>query len=103
MVTEFTRRQHIVPGSSRALGWDTPSPGSSAGTELDSTSVGQTGFTGTSLWIDPARDLVIVLLTNRVHPTRSNPRIGPLRIAVANRVAGLLESSPVNASARSRR
>jgi serine-type D-Ala-D-Ala carboxypeptidase len=87
---EFTRRQGVVPGSSRALGWDTPSPGSSAGTRLAPASFGHTGFTGTSLWIDPTRDLVIVLLTNRVHPTRNNPRVGPLRIAVAEAVVARL-------------
>lgn len=89
---EFTRRQNVVPGSSRALGWDTPAPGSSAGHWLDSTSFGHTGFTGTSLWIDPTRELVIVLLANRVHPTRNNPNIGPLRVAVADRVVELLEA-----------
>jgi len=90
---EFVRRQNLVPGSSRALGWDTPSPNGSAGTRLDSTSFGHTGFTGTSIWIDPTRDLVIVLLTNRVHPTRNNPRVGPLRIAVADTVVALLEAA----------
>ena len=88
---DFVTRQNLVPGSSRALGWDTPSQGSSAGTRLDPKSYGHTGFTGTSLWIDPTRELVIVLLTNRVHPTRNNPRVGPLRIAVADRVVQLLE------------
>jgi CubicO group peptidase (beta-lactamase class C family) len=88
---EFVRRQDVVPGSSRALGWDTPSPNSSAGTRLGEGSFGHTGFTGTSIWIDPSRELVIVLLSNRVHPIRNNPRIGPLRIAVANAVVDLLE------------
>jgi CubicO group peptidase (beta-lactamase class C family) len=87
---EFVRRQDIVPGSSRALGWDTPSPGSSAGTLLGPGSWGHTGFTGTSMWTDPGRDLVIVLLTNRVNPTRNNPAIFPLRIAVADAVVRLL-------------
>jgi CubicO group peptidase (beta-lactamase class C family) len=91
---EFTRRQNLVLGSSRALGWDTPSSGSSAGTRLDPSSFGHTGFTGTSIWIDPTRELVIVLLTNRVHPTRNNPRVGPLRVAIANRVVELLERGP---------
>jgi serine-type D-Ala-D-Ala carboxypeptidase len=91
VVQEFTRRQNVVAGSSRALGWDTPSPNSSAGTRLSEGSFGHTGFTGTSMWIDPSRELVIVLLTNRVHPIRNNPRIGPLRIAVANGVVTLLE------------
>lgn len=91
---EFTRRQSLVPGSSRALGWDTPSPGNSAGTLLGPASFGHTGFTGTSIWIDPSRELVIVLLTNRVHPTRNNTRIGPLRIAVADLVVRLLGGMP---------
>ena len=87
---EFVRRQDVVPGSSRALGWDTPSPGSSAGTLLGPGSYGHTGFTGTSMWTDPRRGLVIVLLTNRVNPTRNNPAIFPLRITVADAVVRLL-------------
>jgi len=83
---EFTRRQNLVPGSPRALGWDTPAPGSSAGSFLPATSIGHTGFTGTSLWIDPEHQLVIVLLSNRVHPTRDNPRWAPMRAAIADRV-----------------
>jgi CubicO group peptidase (beta-lactamase class C family) len=91
LVREFTRRQEVVPGSSRALGWDTPTGTNSAGTLLSSSSFGHTGFTGTSLWVDPSRQLVLVLLTNRVHPTRENNRTGPLRRAVADRVIGVLE------------
>jgi CubicO group peptidase (beta-lactamase class C family) len=87
---EFTRRQDLVPGSSRALGWDTPSPNSSAGARLSSESFGHTGFTGTSIWMDPTRDLVVVLLSNRVHPTRDNPRLGPLRPMVANRAVDII-------------
>ena len=64
-----------VPGSSRALGWDTMLPTSSCGTRLSPTAIGRTGFTGTSLWIDWERDLYVVLLTNRVHPTRENDAI----------------------------
>ena len=75
---EFIRRT-AIPGSSRALGWDTMLPTSSCGTLLSSTAIGHTGFTGTSLWIDWERDLYIVLLTNRVHPTRDNERIRALR------------------------
>lgn len=87
VVEAFVRRQHIPACcSSRALGWDTPSEGSSAGSLLDSTSTGHTGFTGTSIWIDPTRELVIVLLTNRVHPTRENNRLGPVRRGVADRI-----------------
>lgn len=68
-----------VAGSSRALGWDTMLPTSSCGTRLSSTAIGHTGFTGTSLWIDWERDLYIVLLTNRVHPTRQNEQLREIR------------------------
>ncbi len=90
---EFTRRQDLVVGSSRALGWDTPSENSSAGTRLSPASFGHTGFTGTSIWLDPARRLVIVLLTNRVNPTRNNNQHVPLRRAVADLVADLVDAS----------
>ncbi|HEU4828544.1 MAG TPA: serine hydrolase domain-containing protein [Gemmatimonadales bacterium] len=87
IVRRFTRRQDLPRGSSRALGWDTPSERSSAGTLLSNRSFGHTGFTGTSIWLDPERDLVIVLLSNRVHPTRENGQWGPVRRNVADRVA----------------
>jgi CubicO group peptidase (beta-lactamase class C family) len=86
LVREFTSRQQLVPGSSRALGWDTPAEQSSAGHLLSKESFGHTGFTGTSLWIDPKRRLAIVLLSNRVNPTRNNPRWTPVRAAVADLV-----------------
>jgi len=82
-VAEFTRVQQ--PGfSSRALGWDTPSENSSAGTRLSARAFGHTGFTGTSIWIDPERDLFIILLTNRVYPTRENNLIRDARRQVAD-------------------
>jgi CubicO group peptidase (beta-lactamase class C family) len=68
-----------VPDSSRALGWDTMLPTSSCGTRLSPTAIGHTGFTGTSLWIDWERDLYVVFLTNRVHPTRANEQHAALR------------------------
>jgi CubicO group peptidase (beta-lactamase class C family) len=86
VLREFTRRQNLVPGSSHGLGWDTPSPGSSAGSLLSPRSFGHTGFTGTSLWIDPEHRVAIVLLSNRVHPTRDNPRWAPVRAAIADLV-----------------
>jgi len=61
-----------VPDSSRALGWDTMRPTSSCGTLMSLTAIGHTGFTGTSLWIDHEKDVYVVLLMNRVHPTRTN-------------------------------
>ena len=93
VLAEFTRRQRLVPGSSRALGWDTPSEGSSAGNRLSEHAFGHTGFTGTSIWIDPDRCLAIVLLSNRVHPTRENNRWGPVRAQVADRVVVTLDAS----------
>lgn len=86
----FTRKAGI-PDSDRALGWDTKSAeGSSAGTLLSPRSFGHTGFTGTSIWIDPERRLYVILLTNRVHPTRENDLIREARPAVADAVVRAL-------------
>ena len=90
LMVEFTRRQEVPPGSSRALGWDTPSENSSAGTKLGPRAFGHTGFTGTSIWIDPDRDLFIILLSNRVNPTRANTRILQVRRRVADLVVDAL-------------
>jgi len=79
-LVQFTTHGH-VPGSSRALGWDTMLPTSSCGTRMSSLAFGHTGFTGTSLWIDPMRDLYAVLLTNRVYPSRTNEAIKQVRPA----------------------
>ncbi len=80
-----------VPASSRALGWDTMRPTSSCGTRLSPSAIGHTGFTGTSLWIDWERDLYIVLLTNRVFPSRDNIRIRTIRPAFHDAVVEALE------------
>lgn len=69
LMRQFATRSS-VPGSSRALGWDTMLPTSSCGSLMSQAAIGHTGFTGTSLWIDPVLDLYVVLLSNRVHPTR---------------------------------
>ena len=79
LVRQFTTRQQTVSNSSWALGWDTPSSPSSSGTLLSPESFGHLGYTGTSLWIDPVKDLQVVLLSNRVHPTRRNERIRAFR------------------------
>ncbi len=79
LAAHFTARQHTVPNSSWALGWDTPSASSSSGTLFSPESFGHLGYTGTSLWIDPVRELAVVLLSNRVHPTRRNERIRAFR------------------------
>ncbi len=80
LLAEFWQRQDMVKGSSWALGFDTPSAGySSAGDYLSEKSVGHLGFTGTSFWIDPTRELVMVLLTNRVLGGRKNNKIKDYR------------------------
>ena len=87
-------RKSSVPGSSRALGWDTMLPTSSCGTRLSRAAFGHTGFTGTSLWIDPVRDLYVALLTNRVHPARpadAHDLLRRLRPAVHDAVVEALE------------
>lgn len=81
--------------SSRALGWDTPSKNSSAGNYFSARSFGHTGFTGTSLWIDPDRDLFVILLTNRVDPTRDNNKHVPLRRAVADAAQMAITDAPL--------
>ncbi|MDE2981816.1 MAG: serine hydrolase [Gemmatimonadota bacterium] len=91
-VDRFTRRQSEA--STRALGWDTPSPRSSAGDYFSARSFGHTGYTGTSLWIDPTQELAVVLLTNRVNPTRENSRHVPLRRGVHDRVARAILDTP---------
>jgi CubicO group peptidase (beta-lactamase class C family) len=82
-------------GSSRALGWDTPSGQSSAGRFFSPRSFGHTGFTGTSLWVDPERSLFVILLANRVHYGSDNQRHVPLRRAVADAVQQAIVDAPL--------
>jgi CubicO group peptidase (beta-lactamase class C family) len=77
-----------VPASSRALGWDTMRPTSSCGRYMSTEAFGHTGFTGTSVWIDPVRDRYVVFLTNRVHPTRANEGFARVRPALHDAVMG---------------
>jgi serine-type D-Ala-D-Ala carboxypeptidase len=77
----FTRRQDLPSGSSRALGWDTPCQPSQSGKYFSSRSYGHLGYTGTSLWIDPDRQLSVTLLTNRTWPDRGSQSIKQLRPA----------------------
>jgi CubicO group peptidase (beta-lactamase class C family) len=81
-----------VPNSSRALAWDTMLPTSSCGTKLSATAIGHTGFTGTSLWIDAAKDLYVVTLTNRVHPSRHGEGIQEVRRALHDAIVTGLEA-----------
>ena len=80
MVRLFWEKQRMPQGTTRALGFDTPSEKeSSAGRFFSSKSVGHLGFTGTSFWLDLEKDLLVVLLTNRIHPTRANEKIKSFR------------------------
>jgi len=83
----FLTRQQIIEGSTWALGFDTPTEKeSSSGKYLSPKSVGHLGFTGTSFWIDPEKKTAIVLLTNRVHPSRENNKIKKFRPYFHDRV-----------------
>jgi CubicO group peptidase (beta-lactamase class C family) len=82
VVRDFTRRQTTMSESSWVLGWDTPSTPSSSGQYFSSQSFGHLGYTGTSIWIDPVRELEVVLLSNRVHPSRKNEGIRVFRPAI---------------------
>ena len=77
----FSRRESVPKGTSRALGWDTPSAPSQSGKCFSSRSFGHLGYTGTSLWIDPDRQLSITLLTNRTWPDCQNQAIKQVRPA----------------------
>ena len=88
-IAQFTAVQD--PGlSPRALGWETPSGRNSAGTRMSARAFGHTGFTGTSLWMDPEAGVFVILLSNRVNPSRQNTRIGLVRTALADAVMAAL-------------
>jgi beta-glucosidase-like glycosyl hydrolase/CubicO group peptidase (beta-lactamase class C family) len=92
-VEEFLARR--APGQ-RYLGWDFRSPrGSSSGTMFSATSFGHTGFTGTSIWVDPERKLFVIFLTNRVHPTRASRKIYAVRPALHDAVIRAMEPGVV--------
>jgi CubicO group peptidase (beta-lactamase class C family) len=87
----FMQRQLLPPQTTRALGWDTPGEDSFPGELASPTAIIHTGFTGTSIYIDPKRDAFIVLLTNRVHPTRQNLLINQARPAIHTAILSILD------------
>ena len=89
----FTTRQV----ADRALGWQKPDGNNSAGHLMSERAFGHTGFTGTSIWIDPERDVFVILLSNRVNPTRANTKIGRVRVALADAVMSTMARSPLPA------
>jgi CubicO group peptidase (beta-lactamase class C family) len=90
-VERFTLRQAFPPGTSRALGWDTPSRPSQSGRYFSPGSFGHLGYAGTSLWIDPERRLSVTLLTNRTWPDRKSQLIKPVRPAFHDAILEALE------------
>ena len=86
-VTLFATRQTEPAGTTRALGWDTPSESSSSGKFFSADSIGHLGYAGTSLWIDPNLQLAAVLLTNRTWPDRQSKRIQAVRPAFHDALA----------------
>lgn len=86
----FTQIQSSPPGTSRALGWDTPSAPSQSGRYFSRRSFGHLGYTGTSLWIDPERQLSVTLLTNRTWPDRGSQAIKSVRPAFHDAVVEAL-------------
>jgi CubicO group peptidase (beta-lactamase class C family) len=94
IIREFWSRDPTVPESTWCLGWDSPSPvGSSAGTRFSPHTVGHLGFTGTSAWLDLERDRHVILLSNRVHPSRENEAIREFRPLIHDRIVEALERS----------
>jgi serine-type D-Ala-D-Ala carboxypeptidase len=91
IVREFWSRDKAVTGSTWALGWDSPSAEySSSGRHFSPAAIGHLGFTGTSIWIEPEREIVVSLLTNRVHPRRDNQAIRELRPRIHDLVMQVL-------------
>jgi CubicO group peptidase (beta-lactamase class C family)/beta-glucosidase-like glycosyl hydrolase len=98
-IAQFTTPQQLSSGT-RTLGWAVPTAGGSSGHYFSAHSFGHTGFTGTSIWIDPDRDLFVVLLTNRVHPTRENTQIQKVRPALHDAIVQALGLATMAAPAQ---
>jgi CubicO group peptidase (beta-lactamase class C family) len=88
-ITAFTTRQV----EDRALGWQKPTGTNSAGRLMSDAAFGHTGFTGTSIWMDPQHDVFVILLSNRVNPTRNNQKIGRVRTQLADAVLSVVRGT----------
>ncbi|MGH7710597.1 MAG: serine hydrolase domain-containing protein [Gemmatimonadaceae bacterium] len=97
-IEQFTRARNLQI-SHRALGWETANGANSGGHFMSPSAFGHTGFTGTSIWIDPGNDAFVILLSNRVNPTRENRRITSVRTALADSVMTFLGRPQVAPSA----
>ncbi len=98
-IEQFTAKQSLS-GGTRALGWTVPTEGSSSGRYFSARSYGHLGFTGTSIWIDPEKELFVILLTNRVYPTRENEKIQQVRPALHDAVLEALGLVPERQAGR---
>jgi CubicO group peptidase (beta-lactamase class C family) len=92
-IARWTGRQNLM--SSRALGWDAPAPGASSGQYFSPRSFGHTGYTGTSMWIDPERSLFVVLLMNRVNSRGISEGHLSIRRAVSDAVQEAILDAPL--------
>jgi len=101
-VAQFTTPQQLS-GGTRTLGWAVPTEGGSSGHYFSAHSFGHTGFTGTSIWIDPDGQIFVVLLTNRVNPTRENTKIQQVRPALHDAVMQALGLATAAATKSSQR
>src|SRR6185369_17184300 len=89
----FTQRESTPTGTSRALGWDTPSTPSQSGKYFSPRSFGHLGYTGTSLWVDPEKQVSITLLTNRTWPDCANQKIKQVRPQIHDALMEALEGA----------
>jgi CubicO group peptidase (beta-lactamase class C family) len=92
-IARWTSRQSAT--SSRALGWDAPAPGASSGQYFSPRSFGHTGYTGTSIWVDPERSLFVVLLMNRINSRGASEEHLPIRRAVSDAVQAAILDAPL--------
>ncbi len=99
VIEQFTAPESLA-GGTRALGWTVPTEGSASGRYFSARSYGHTGFTGTSIWIDPEKELFVVLLTNRIYPTRENEKIQKVRPALHDSVVEALGLVPERQAVR---
>jgi CubicO group peptidase (beta-lactamase class C family) len=95
LIEQFTTKQSLG-GGTRALGWTVPTEDSSSGHYFSAHAFGHTGFTGTSIWIDPDKQLFVILLTNRVNLTRDNDKIQQVRPALHDAIVEALGLIPAN-------
>jgi CubicO group peptidase (beta-lactamase class C family) len=98
-IEQFTTPQPLAHNT-RALGWVVPTEPSASGKYFSPRSFGHSGYTGTSIWCDPEKEVFVVLLTNRTHPTRTNEKIQKVRPAIHDAVMEALGFAKARSSAR---